>query len=203
MLIRGLPVVLSRFMLRWHGVPAMRPTQRALRRVPRSSHMASRYSRARVVLTTFAAMLMVVAVAAPVGAASPQSLTLVSTTTFDPAGNHGTFAASGAAVPSLICASGSFVDTGIKFAGFQSNKAVQLQVFKTYSCSNADSFFVKMQIHANFDGTEVFTWVVQGGTGTFAQLHGSGSGSTVGIFVSTPDGPVETGNINTFVGSLH
>ncbi len=167
--------------------------------------MATRYRRARMVMATLAATLMVVAVAAPVAASGPpQSLTLVSTTIFDPSGNHGTFTASGAAVDnSLICAAGSFLDTGIKFAGFQSNKAVQLQVFKTYSCSNANSFFVKMQVHANFDGTEVFTWVVRGGTGAFAQLHGSGSGTTVGIFVSTPDGPVETGNVNTFVGSLH
>ena len=51
-----------------------------------------------------------------------------------------------------------------------------------------------MQIHANFDGTEQFSWVVTGGTGPYAALHGSGQGTTV-------DNP-PTGNINTFVGHL-
>lgn len=165
--------------------------------------MATRYGRARVVLAILAATTMLGAVAAPVGAATPQSLTLVSTTTFNPDGpNYGTFTASGAAVPGLVCASGSFVDTGIRFAGYQSIRGtVQLEVFKTYSCLSGD-FFVKMEIHANPDGTEAFTWIVTGGTGGLATLQGSGSGTTVGIFSPPPD-PQETGNINTFVGFVH
>jgi hypothetical protein len=165
--------------------------------------MATRYRRARFVLAILAATMMAVAVAAPVGAAAPQSLTLVSTTTFNPYGpNSGFFTATGPAVPGLVCANGSFVDTGIKFAGYQSIRGtIQLQVFKTYTCPNGD-FFVKMQIHANPDGTEAFTWVIQGGTGDLATLHGSGSGTTVGIFSGPPDFQ-ETGNINTFVGSVH
>jgi hypothetical protein len=165
--------------------------------------MVTRYRRARFVLAIMAAAMMMVAVAAPVGAATPQPLTLVSTTTFNPNGpNYGTFTASGAAVPGLVCASGSFVDTGIQFAGYQGIRGtVQLQVFKTYSCPSGD-FYVKMEIHANPDGTEAFTWVIRGGTGDLATLQGSGSGTTVGIFSPPPDSQ-ETGNINTFTGFVH
>ena len=153
--------------------------------------MGTRYLRARIVWATLAATLMVVVVAAPVGAATPRSLTVVSTTTFNPDGpNYGTFTASGAAVPGLVC------------AGFQSIRGtVQLEVLKTYSCPSSD-FYVKMEIHANPDGTEAFTWIITGGTGGFATLQGSGSGTTVGIFSPPPDSQ-ETGNINTFVGFVH
>jgi hypothetical protein len=100
-------------------------------------------------------------------------------------------------VNELICASGTFVDTGIRFAGFQSGRGeVQLQVLKHFMCAGgAGTFDVKMQIQANFDtGIETFTWIITGGTGPYASLRGGGSGSTV---------PTDTGNINTYVGSLH
>ncbi len=117
--------------------------------------MRTRNPGRRAVLATLAAALIVMAIGSPAVAASPQALTLVSTTTFNDNGpNYGTFEASGPAVGNgVVCASGTFVDTGIHFAGFQSNKAVQLTVFKTYSCRDGD-FYVTMQIHANFDGTE-------------------------------------------------
>jgi hypothetical protein len=158
--------------------------------------MSTTIRHVRTALATIVAALMVMAVVAPVGAATPQSLTLVSTTTFNDAGfNYGTFTASGAAVDNgLVCAAGTFVDTGLLFAGYQSGKAVQIQVSKTYTCPSGATFFVKMQIHAGFDGTEWFTWVVKGGTGDYASLRGSGSGTTA------PNPP--TGNINTFVGFL-
>jgi len=157
--------------------------------------MPTTFRRARRALTAVAAMAMVMAVVAPVGAAAPRSLTLVSTTIFNDDGfNYGSFTASGAAVDDgLVCASGTFVDTGILFAGYQSDKGVQIQVDKTYTCPGG-SFFVKMQIHAGADGSEWFTWVAQGGTGAYASLRGSGSGTTV------PNPP--TGNINTFLGFL-
>jgi hypothetical protein len=97
----------------------------------------------------------------------------------------------------LICGSGTFVDTAIRFAGFQSDRGmVQLLVVKEFTCDdNSGTFTVKLQIQANFDtGIESFTWVVLGGTGDYASLHGGGSGSTV------PNPP--TGNINTYEGFL-
>ena len=77
--------------------------------------------------------------------------------------------------------SGTFVDTGIRFAGYQSDRGiVQLQVDKAFTCADGSgTFFVKLQIQANFDtGIESFTWVVQGGTANYSALRGSGTGST-------------------------
>ena len=156
-------------------------------------------SRQRAIVAVLAAILALVAAAAPVGAASPQSVTIVSHVTFNPDGpNYGDFVASGDAADSgLICTSGTFVDTGIRFAGFQSDRGtVQLQVVKEFTCDDGTgTFIVKLQIQANFDtGIESFTWVVLGGTDDYASLRGAGSGSTV------PNAPI--GNINTYEGFL-
>lgn len=151
------------------------------------------------ILAVLAAILALVAVAAPVGAASPQSVTIVSHVTFNPDGpNFGDFVTSGEATDSgLICASGTFIDTGIRFAGFQSDRGtIQIQVVKELTCDDGSgTFVVKLQIQANFEtGIESFTWVVLGGTGDYASLRGGGSGSTV------PNAPI--GNINTYEGFL-
>jgi hypothetical protein len=155
--------------------------------------------RTRAIVAMLAAIAVLIAVAGPAGAASPQSVTIVSHVTFNPDGpNYGDFTASGDAVDSgLICASGTFVDTGIRFAGYQSNRGiVQLLVVKEFTCSDGTgSFVLKLQIQANFDtGIESFTWVVLDGTGDYGSLHGGGSGSTV------PNAPM--GNINTYEGVL-
>ena len=154
--------------------------------------------RTQAIVALVAAILTQMAIAGPVGAASPQRVTIVSNVTFNPDGpNYGDFVATGPAVESgFICASGTFVDTGLRFAGFQSNRGiVQLQVIKEFACNGTGTFDVKLQIQANFDtGIESFTWVVLGGTGAYASLHGSGRGSTV------PNPPI--GNINTYEGIL-
>jgi hypothetical protein len=156
-------------------------------------------SRARPIVAVLAAILAVMAIAAPVAAASPQQVMIVSHVTFNPDGpNYGDFVTSGNATDSgLICSSGTFVDTGLRFAGFQSGRGtVQLQVDKAFTCDDGSgTFFIKIQIQANFNtGIESFSWVVQGGTGGYGSLRGSGSGSTV------PNPP--TGNINTYDGFL-
>jgi hypothetical protein len=134
--------------------------------------------RVHAVVAMLAGILVVMAIAGPIGAASPESVTLVSHVTFNPDGpNYGDFDASGDAVDTgLICGSGTFVDTGIRFAGYQSDRGiVQLQVVKEFTCD---------------DGTG--TLVVLSGTGEYRSLHASGSGSTV------PNAPI--GNINTYEG---
>ena len=161
--------------------------------------MHTRSGSRRRVLVLAVALVAIAAFAAPVSAASPQSVTIVSHVTFNPDGpNYGDFAATGPAVDSgLICASGTFVDTAIRFAGFQSDRGtVQLLVVKEFTCDDGSgTFIVKLQIQANFDtGIESFTWVVLSGTGDYSGLHGSGKGSTV------PNPP--TGNINTYQGFL-
>ena len=145
-----------------------------------------------------AAVVAVLAIAAPVAAAPAQSVTIVSNVTFNPNGpNFGDFAASGPAVDQgLICPAGTFVDTGLKFSGFQSRTGhVQLQVVKAFTCSDGSgTFAVKLQINADFNtGIEHFTWVAAGTSGDVASLQGAGTGSTV---------PTDTGNINTYVGTI-
>ena len=144
-------------------------------------------------------MLALAATSAPVAAASPQTVTIVSNVTFNPDGpNYGDFVTSGTATDGgLICPSGTFVDVGIRFAGYQSDRGmVQLQVLKEFTCDDGSGTFVaKLQIQANFDtGIESFTWVVLNGTGDYASLRGAGTGSTV------PNAPV--GNVNTYEGFL-
>ena len=155
--------------------------------------------RTHAIVAMVAAILVLTAIAGPVGAASPKGVTIVSHVTFNPDGpNYGDFVATGSAVDSdVICPGGTFVDIGIRFAGYQSDRGiVQLQVVKEFTCSDGTgTFVVKMQIQANFDtGIESFTWVVLGGTGHYGSLHGGGSGSTV------PNAPI--GNINTYSGLL-
>jgi len=156
---------------------------------------------ARVIAAVLAASLALVTVIGSVSAGSPQQVEIVSHMNFNPDGpNFGDFDASGAAVESgLICASGSVVDTGIIFAGFQNGRSAQILVRKTFTCDEGGTFFVKIQVHLDFEtSTESFTWVVTGGTGAYTNLHGSGGGTTVG------DGSdPQTGNINTYTGFLH
>jgi uncharacterized membrane protein len=146
-----------------------------------------------------ATVLALMAVVAPVTARSPHAVTIVSHVTFNPDGpNYGDFVASGAAVDAgLICDAGTFVDTGIRFAGFQSDRGmVQLQVAKSFTCDDGSgSFPVRMQIQADFEtGIESFSWVAKAGDGDYAAFNGAGKGSTV------PEPP--TGNINTYEGFL-
>ena len=160
--------------------------------------MQGSHRRARSAIALIAAVVAVLAVVAPAAAGSPKSVTIVSHVTFNPDGpNFGDFDASGGAVGSVVCPKGTFVDTFIHFAGFQSDRGVvQLQVGKTLTCDDGSgSFLVKLQIQANFDtGLETFTWVANGGTGAYIGLHGSGRGTTV------PNGPI--GNVNTYEGFL-
>ena len=155
---------------------------------------------ARTLAGVLAATLALVAGAVPVLAATPAlGATIESHVTFNPNGpNHGWFVASGAAVQAgTLCASGTFVDTGIKFAGFQSRTGhVQLLVTKDFACGDrSGTFAVKLQINADFGtGIESFAWVASGTSGSIGSLHGGGTGSTV----SNPP----TGNINTYVGMV-
>ncbi len=154
---------------------------------------------ARTLAGVLAATLVLVAGAVPALASTPAlGATIESHVTFNPDGpNYGWFVAGGPAVQSgTLCGSGTFVDTGIKFAGFQSPRGVvELQVFKTFTCDTGGTFDVKMQIQANFGtGHETFAWVITGATGAESGLHGAGTGSTV---------PTEAGNINTYTGLVN
>lgn len=161
--------------------------------------MRTRQPGVRRTWAIIAALLALGVVAAPAAAAPPlASVTIVSDVTFVEGGpNVGEFTTNGAATDAgLICESGTFVDTGIRFAGFQGRQGeVQLQVYKTFTCDDGSGTFdLRMQIQANFDtGLETFQWVVTGGTDDYAALRGAGTGTTV---------PREGGNTNTYVGRL-
>jgi hypothetical protein len=113
--------------------------------------------------------------------------------------NTGDFTTSGAATESgLICSSGTVLDVGLVFSGFESKTGqIQILVRKLFTCDDGSgNIFVKIQVHANPDGTETFTWVVLGGTGAYQNLHGSGQGTTV------PNADPSTGNTNFYEGFL-
>jgi hypothetical protein len=135
----------------------------------------------------------------PAAVGRTQQVAIVSHMTFnDPPPNTGDFTTSGPATGSgLICGSGDVTDTRVIFVGYPSGHKYQVLVLKDFVCRDGSgTIFVKIQVHGNVDGTESFTWVVQGGTGDYANLRGSGKGSTV------PNADPSTGNTNFYEGFL-
>jgi hypothetical protein len=133
-------------------------------------------------------------------ATQTQTVSITSHMSFNfPDANTGDFTTSGPATDSgLICESGTVLDTGLVFGGFQSRTGqIQILVRKLFTCDDGSgTIAVKIQVHANPDGTETFTWVIQGGTGAYEDLRGSGQGTTV------PNADPSTGNTNLYEGFL-
>ena len=164
----------------------------------------------RKLILLFVALLVVV-MAAPVGATTPLEVTFEDETIFD-AGllGGGPFWASGPAVDAgIMCGSGEQVDVSAKAVGYQNNKRVNLQVFKEFTCDDEPlgSFTLKLQIKIvfpseknGFTGENNFNWVIVGGTGAYDDLHGTGKGTGVDLFDGPPP-PV--GVENTYTGRLH
>ena len=126
-----------------------------------------------------AAALAVMTVAGLAAAApQPESVTIDSTMyVAGPPPNSGTFEVSGT---NLLCANGDVHDTSYVWgqshgAGGNPN-GVPLQVDKTFVCPDGQ-VFIRLQIRGVYV-SEVFTWVVLGGTGAYAGLHGEGKGWT-------------------------
>ncbi|MEZ0239395.1 MAG: hypothetical protein ACAH65_01230 [Chloroflexota bacterium] len=147
-----------------------------------------------------ASSIAVLGVVAPVAAGTPVGVHIVSHMDFNQdTFNTGDFVASGPAVDDgTFCAAGVVEDTRIILAGGQSGRGLQIPVRKTFTCEvgGTGQIFVKIQVHLDFaTSTETFSWVILGGTGDFADLHGSGQGTTV----SDGSDP-QTGNFNTYDG---
>jgi hypothetical protein len=156
--------------------------------------------RSRAIVIVVTAALAVLVTAAPATAAGPKAVEIVSPMTFAPPGefNFGTFTASGPAVDAgLICESGDVNDYGIILAGEQSRVGkIQIPVWKRFTCPDGE-LFIRIQVHLDLETfTETFSWVVLGGTGAYADVHGSGQGTTVS------DDP-DVGNVNTYEGFLN
>lgn len=137
-----------------------------------------------VVVTTFVALLAMVALA-PAGATPPSSVEIVVP------GFEGPFIATGSAVDDgVICGSGEVFTTGVKAAGFQSNRLVNLTVGKQFVCDDVSgTFFAKLQVKIDGEGAS-FNWVIKEGTGDYVDLHGSGGGFVVPVNTDVYQGRV-------------
>ncbi|HSG85614.1 MAG TPA: hypothetical protein VLA23_04675 [Candidatus Limnocylindrales bacterium] len=152
--------------------------------------------RTRRLVAVLVAGLALVAVAGPVAAAAPQAVSITSHMTFPGDGpNYGDFSVDGGG--GLMCASGRVEDTGYVFGGYQSDRKLQILVLKDFICADGSGIIhVKIQVHVVFGVGETFTWIVEGGTGPYANLHGSGQGTTI------PNADPSTGNTNIYDGFL-
>jgi hypothetical protein len=142
---------------------------------------------------------------APVAAASPpQAVHIEVKTSFDPNTDlsGGPFTASGPAVDAgLVCAAGDATDVAPgKVAAWQSpaGRGINIQIVKQFACDgDGPTFLVKLQVRLDFaNGTDSFQWVVVGGSGAYANLHGSGSGC--GDYAAYPSGVLDVydGGVN-------
>jgi hypothetical protein len=158
--------------------------------------MSNSFRHSWALRAALAALVGAMTVAAPAVAAQPQAVNIVSVMHFT-GPNTGTFETSGSASDTgLICKSGTVLDLGYVFGGYQSGQKVQIRVTKEFTCSDGSgTFIITIQVHADFDGTETFHWVVQDGTGDYQHLHGSGDG------VTEPGD--DTYNTNLYTGLLN
>lgn len=145
----------------------------------------------------------------PASAKKPLEVELDMTTFFaePPDLATGFFSASGDAVDAgLMCPAGTKADLfPEKWAG-NSPKVTNGQVVTEFTCTEGplagDSFTIKLQLHIDADAPmgPVWTinWTVKGGTGAFADLHGSGDGYGNLYF-----DPFPVGALDTLTGGLH
>ncbi len=148
----------------------------------------------RLIMAAAAALILVGSLASPVFAAPPEPVSIVSHMTVNQpeAANTGEFTSTGS---DAICQAGTVLDDRLLISGWPSRAGLlQILVVKTFTCDDGSgTFVVELQVHANPDGTERFTWVVQGGTGDYVNLRGRGRGTTV---------PAGDGVDNTYTGFL-
>jgi hypothetical protein len=143
-----------------------------------------------VLLVISAALLVVVA---PTGAATPPTPVTITGTILFPASGPatGTFTATGP-----ICSAGTILELGGVFAGFQSNRAAQILVRHRFTCADGSgSFVLQLTVRLDFQTfTTDFTWSVLSGTGDYAKLHGTGTGTGA---------PIPGGIVDTYTGGMH
>ena len=114
-----------------------------------------------------------IAIAGPVAASGrPEPVTISSTMITGGPLNSGTFERTSGGT---ICDSGDVQDTRWVWGGVTPH-GQQLLVDKTFTCPDGE-FYVRMQISGVYVA-ETFRWVILGGTGDYAGLHGQGFGWT-------------------------
>ena len=164
-------------------------------------------------LTVLGVLLVLLAVSmAPARAKKPLDVELDLTTFFaePPDLATGFFTASGDAVDAgVMCPAGTKADLRPeKWAG-NSGTITNGQVITEFTCTEGplagDRFTIKLQLHIDADAPmgPVWTinWTVKGGTGAFADLHGSGNG--MGSLYFVEEVPFPIGALDVLSGGLH
>ncbi|HEX8939339.1 MAG TPA: hypothetical protein VF763_04165 [Candidatus Limnocylindrales bacterium] len=125
----------------------------------------------RMIVALSAAALLIAVAAPAANASGPQAVTISSVMTITGNGtNTGSFEASGPAVTrGLICRTGAVTDVYIDLSD-----PTDFPVAKAFVCAGGGpTILVRLQVR------EGFSWAVQGGSGPYRGLFGSGVGSTV------------------------
>jgi hypothetical protein len=120
------------------------------------------------------ALVMLMPASASAGAIPPLGVGFDVQTAFTgPSG--GPFTAHGVAVDvGWMCASGWTTDTWLKISG--QTQGENYQVVKEFVCADGTgSFALKLQVRNDRKG-DLYSWMVVGGDGNYASMHGSGSG---------------------------
>ena len=126
--------------------------------------------------------------ASTASAAPPTGVNIEVPTLFD--GTPASFQASGPAVDSgAICSSGT-VQNVTRRANGGSPPGINFHVLKEFTCSDGDTFQIKLEVRVDRKGDN-FRWVVTSGTGRFARLHGTGAGIGMPLPAGSPDGVLD------------
>ena len=119
-------------------------------------------------------------------------MTIAGTVLFPAAGPAtGTFTATGP-----ICSAGTILELGGVFVGFQSNRFARIGVRHQFTCTDrSGSFVLQLTVRLDFEtGTTEFRWSVLSGTGDYAKLHGTWTGTGA---------PIPGGIADTYTGGMH
>jgi hypothetical protein len=134
------------------------------------------------------ASLALVVVAAPASAASPPEPVTITGTVLFPAGT-GTFTAT-----EPLCPSGTIQQLAGLFVGGPTTSFARIAVRHEFTCTDGSGSFV-LQLTVRLDATgTTFRWSVLSGTGDYAKLHGTGTGT--GSFITG-------GIVDTYTGAVH
>lgn len=145
----------------------------------------------------FAAMASLLAFVLPfatVQAARAQGVAFdVETTLGSP--SNGPFAATGPAVDNgVVCPDGWTTDVSLDITGGGGGHT-GFHVLKSFNCNDGSgSFLLKLEVRTSPTGIGTYSWLVVGGTGTYLDLKGSGTGYGV---------PAGYGVNDLLFGSLH
>jgi hypothetical protein len=146
----------------------------------------------RKLVVVFAAIALVMVSGVAQAATKPVPVSITGAIGFSESGaGSGTFSATGP-----VCSSGTILQLAGLFVGWQSNQGAQILVRHEFTCGDGSGSFV-LQLAARLDfatSTTDFTWTVLSGTGDYAKLHGTGSGTGI----SSPGGVVDT-----YTGGMH